>query len=146
MHKNKVWLAFLSFLGAIVLWFMILAARDVYTYLSLSAHTQALEMVWSVEQRASDKFVLAAKYLYAVDGLTLASEDSFATPFFLNPWSAEKALLEFSSKKWMVWYSPRNPLHTSLQKHFPWKSTISAGLLLAVLGYFFWLGRYVAKQ
>ena len=145
MHKNSAWLCFLAFIFVITFTYTGKTLIQSYHYLQLSSETEASATAWSIHKEADDEFIPLAKYTFQVrdnfyDGETLLIEETTN-----NPWAAEESLKPLAAKKHHVWYSPKDPAISSLQKKFPLKECIYAGILWAISIYFFWLGVYVAK-
>lgn len=146
MHKNIFWICFLSLITGAVGWFTLktLYLVSFYTLINTSAPVENIQ--WSVEQLKEDQFVLKAAYTFPLHGQIYAGETLFKNDIYWNPWTAEDSLKVYAQKEWTVWYSKLNPQYSSLQKNFPLKECISAGVLWILLIYFFCLGYYVAKR
>lgn len=146
MHKNFIWLCFLSLITGGVGWITIKALYLVYLYMSLNTEAPAENLQWSVEQLSEDQFVTKANYNFKVKDQPYSGETLFKGDVYWNPSAAEDALKVYAQKDWSVWYSSRNPRYSSLQKNFPFKECISALVLWILLLYFFGLGYYVATR
>lgn len=146
MHKNIVWLCFLSLITGAVGWITLKALYLIYLYQSLNASVPAENLQWSVNQLSEDHFVPKASYTFMIDHHSYKGETSFKNDLYWNPGSAEDGLKVYANKEWTVWYSTGNPDYSSLQKNFPFKESISAIVLLILMFYFFGLGYYVAKR
>ena len=128
------------------MWITIKAIYLAYLYSSLNASTSIQEIKWTVEQLHEDRFVLKADYTFTVKDQQFSGETLFTNDVFWNPWTAQDALKVYDQKDWTVWYSGGNPQYSSLQKNFPLKECISAGVLWILMLYFFGLGYYVATR
>lgn len=146
MHKNFVWLGFLSLITGAVGWFTLKTLYTIYLYTLLNVQVPAQDVTWSVEQLSSDQYVLKANYKYETKGEKQSGETLFKNDIFFNPWAAENSINVYASKDWVVWYSSYYPQYSSLQKNFPLKESISAIILWVIMFYFFGLGFYVAKR
>lgn len=146
MHKNFVWLCFLSLATGAVGWFTLKALYMVYLYISLNATAPVEDLKWGVEQLSADQFVMKADYTFIAKEKQYSGETLFKDDIYWNPWVAEDALKVYSQKDWTVWYSSGNPQYSSLQKKFPLRECISAGVLWILLFYFLGLGYYVATR
>lgn len=145
MHKNPIWLIFLASVGILVMWFSGALLYKLYNYSVLTASTQTVELQWSVKEISDESYILEARYSYVVKGEKKRGAASLYDMPYWNAWAAEKAIAEFSSKPWKVWYSPSNSDYSTLQKKFPLKECISTGVLWLLFIYFTWLGFYVAR-
>lgn len=146
MHKNHIWLAFLSTMFLIVVAFSLMTAYEVYRYFTLSQYVLAKNTEWSLKQIGEDRYVLHARYNYAVDKQEISREETLNVPTFRNPLAAKSILNDYGSKSWIVWFSPQNPQDASLQNDFPMKALIYAAILWALFLYFLWLGFYVHRK
>jgi Protein of unknown function (DUF3592) len=145
MHKNPVWLLFLGIISVIVLWYCGVALYRYYQYITLSEASKAANIEWSVKALSDEQYVVDAHYTFLVKGERYSGDTVFRDEVFLNAWAAEQELPKFSSQAWQVWYQPSNLNHSTLQKKFPLKECISAGVLLGLFLYFLWLGFYVTR-
>lgn len=145
MHKNPIWLAFLACLVLIVLWFTGTAIYKIYLFERFDAYAEAQNVKWTVKEKSDEEFLLDAHYNFLVNGGEIKGDSLLTEASFWNAWAAEQMVKEYTNKKWIVWYSSKNPHYSTLQKNFPLKECISMGVLWALLFYFLWLGYYVAK-
>ncbi len=132
---NKRWVSLLGIMVAACLWFGGLALFELVGYFRLPAHTKAQIETWEVEERSS-KFFLVATYFFEVKGEKYAGRCSLKEPAFLNRFSAEAELKRWESYRWSVWYNPKSPKISSLQKLFPYKRLTYALISFSLLGYF----------
>lgn len=146
MHKNFIWLCFLSLIMGAVGWFTLKTLYAVYLYMSLDAATPVESIKWQVDRLNEDRFAVKAEYMFRVKAQTYQGDTTFKNDIYWNPWTAEDALKVYSQKEWTVWYSSRDPHYSSLQKNFPLKESISAIILWVVFMYFLGLGYYVATR
>lgn len=146
MHKNYAWLCFLSLLTGAVGWIILKTFYLIYLFISLDASAPIANIRWEVKQLNEEKFVLKADYNFKVNDQTFSGETEFRNDIYWNPWAAQDALKVYEQKDWEVWYASHNPSYSSLQKNFPLKESVSSGILLVILLYFFGLGYYVATR
>ena len=146
MHKNYVWLCFLSLITGAVGWYILKTLYAIYLYTLLTAQAPIEQISWGVEQIKEDQYVIRANYTFIVKNKEFEGKTLFTNDIHLNPDSAEASIKVYSSENWPVWFSSRDPRNSSLQKNFPLKESVSAGILWAILLYFYGLGYYVAKR
>ena len=146
MHQNRFWLAFLTVLTLIVLWYCGVAIYRTYEYIRLTAQTNAEVYEWAPKEISGDVFAAHAYYTFDVKGTQYKGEDVLPSPLYRNTWAIEQEIPKLSKEKRIVWFDPTNPLHSSLQKRFPLKECVSAIVLLGLLLYFVGLGFYVARR
>lgn len=143
MNKNPALIAFITISFVVFLWFFSIAAYRTYGYYALSEETKPLNLNWFVEEISSDDFRVGAAYTY-LDGLS--GETLFSDRKFRNPSSADDELKVKASKNYVVHYDPQNIYHSSLQKTFPTKECVSAGVLFLLSLYFVGLGMYAQNK
>jgi len=146
MHKNIFWQAFLAILFCANIGYSGMALYHYYSYQRLTNQTFVISsMNWNVIQHAEDDFTLEAKYKFPIHEKTYEGTTAWPKEHYLNQWAAEERTKHTPSGKWKVWYDQSNPNHSSLEKQFPYKESISAAILWALFLYFLWLGYYVTK-
>jgi hypothetical protein len=145
MHKNLLWQAFLVVVLITTLVYSGIAAYRYFNYSRLTAFAQASTLKWNIQELTDEEFIIEGDYTFGVNNKTYRGKTSWPREPYRNDYAAEKAIEEFSSQNWKIWYDPSNPDHSSLQKKFPLKESISAAFLWALFLYFLWLGYYVNK-
>jgi hypothetical protein len=145
MHRNPIWLIFLAVIAAVAIGYSSFTLYKLYGYYTLTRETSPLSIQWTVKVLSDDEYAVNGAYAFLVEGKTIQGETLFKDETFMNPWAAEASVQKFSGKSWKVWYQPSNLHHSTLQKKFPLKECSSAGVLLALLLYFIWLGFYVTR-
>ena len=119
MHKNPVWLAFLTVISLVVLWYGSSALYKVYSFSRLSAETRPTSTEWNVKELADDQYIIKANYTFEVESKVYHGETLFKDKIFMNKWAAEQAGLSYGKKKWKVWFQPNAYSHSTLQKKVP---------------------------
>lgn len=145
MHKNFLWICFLSLITGAVGWFTLKTLYAVYLYALLTGETTPESIEWKINQLHEDQFILSADYHFNINQHKYLGQTSFKSDRYWNLWAAEDALKVYSQKEWPVWYAKSNPEISTLQKSFPLKECISVAILWILMFYFFGLGYYVAK-
>jgi len=145
MHKNQIWLAFLSTTALVVLWFTAVSGYELYTFFALNSKTLPVKMEWTVKGRSSDRFYLSVEYQYRVKDDIYTGESGFESTTYRNTIAADKALNEQKDKTFPVWYATGHPGTSTINKLFPLKSLFYTAILWGLLLYFVWLGFYVGK-
>ena len=146
MHKNPLWILFLFFLTIITLWFVGRAFYLMYEYSLLQKNVPSKTIEWTIEKMSEEQFVPEASYTYEVDGKNYQGKGLLIENIYRNRWAAQEATKQFPQKPWLIWYDPSQIDHSSLQKTFPTKECIYAGVLSGILFYFIGLGYYVTRQ
>ena len=146
MHKNGIWLALLTLVTFITLWFSWGAVRELLAYRKYSGATEATITDWSVVQLNEEAFGVRVAYTYRVDHHLYHGESLLTATKMRNPWAAEEAITQYEKQHWTAWYNPDNLGDATLTRVFPTKSLISALLLWLLTLYFFWLGGYVSRR
>lgn len=131
--------------GASFLWFGGKAIFELRDYYCLQKHTSATILQWKVEEKGGKSFI-ATRYSFELGERKYEGETRFKEPIFLNTLSAESEMKKWQSYTWAAWYDPDRPDHSSLQKLFPYKSSVYALIVLGVLGYFFLLNGRLSRE
>ncbi len=144
MSKNVFSFLFLIS-GIISLWIGGKFVYHLYEYFNLTQTEVAQVRNWSVEEIKSGKFALIADYSFEKKGTTYTKHFQFKNPIYTNPYIAEDHIAKWKKERWQVWYNPKNPSESSLQKIFPFKEGIHLLLCIGVLLYFSWLRFYIRR-
>ncbi|MBS0624046.1 MAG: DUF3592 domain-containing protein [Verrucomicrobia bacterium] len=145
MHQNKIWLFFLSLIVIAMIAFSFCATQQVMHYRHLSLQVPAHVMRWDVQEEKADLYTIMAEYFFEYQGRTYSGY-SKVTSSYKNPWSAQKALSGFQQRAWSVWVDPKHPMLSTLYKPFPYKSVLSASVLVGLVVYLAILGVVVGGQ
>jgi hypothetical protein len=146
MGKNPVWLALIGIAFAATLWYSSFAVFRLHDYYSLKETTSPYDLKWFVEELESEDFRVGATYSYTLNNANYRGETIFNDHSFRNPSSADDELQIKRAKDHSLFYDPQNFHHSSLQKKFPTKECISAGVLFLLFLYFLGLGIYTSKK
>lgn len=146
MHRNTVWLAFLAIFSLITLWYAGDAVYKIYSYDRLSMKTSPSTLDLEVVDNGSGRYYYVGNYSITVNDEVYKGREQLKQPIFRNRAAAVALMPEYRNDPWTVWYSPQNPLHSTLQKSYPFKELTYGLGLIALLCYFLWLGFKVADQ
>jgi hypothetical protein len=127
----------LTILGSVL--FLILgsiALASLYTHFTLSMRTEAVVDHWKVIRKSSSSFPFRGSYHFEFQGKIYQGSSVLPPPYHLNRPSAERAMGPLQKKKWFVWFDPRKPSVSSLEKAFPTKKIVYALVALGVTLYF----------
>ncbi|MBT3394084.1 MAG: DUF3592 domain-containing protein [Waddliaceae bacterium] len=145
MRKNFLWFCFLAAVFVAAMAFAGYSGYNVYRYNKTNRSCEAQSIVWGVEQRSSDSFVVVATYEYTIDDEEYSGKTTFKRKTYLNPWKAEEEYEAMAIQPWKVWYEAKKPENSTINKVFPLKVCIYSGILIALLVYFVLLGWYVRR-
>ena len=145
MRRNIIWIVLLLIVVTCALWFITKAGSEVYTYFQLKERAPVVINSWSVEEIKSDRFAVIAHYIFEYQGKTYEGSSSVGG-YYPNPWAAQEGKKQFALKKWSVWINPKDPHHSTLEKQFPLKKSLSALILIGLAMYFFILGVYLRSR
>jgi hypothetical protein len=146
MGKNPVWFSLIGVALAATLWYSGVACLKLQNFYSLSETTTAHDLTWFVEELSSEDFKVGATYSYTLNQTSYTGETIFNDYTFRNPSSADDELKIKQVKVYPVFYNPQNFNHSSLQKKFPTKECVSAGVLLLLFLYFLGLKAYTCRK
>ncbi|MEM7174947.1 MAG: hypothetical protein AAF443_03325 [Chlamydiota bacterium] len=119
---------------------------DLYRYFRLSAATSGEIQSWEVEEYQPGKFAICVNYQFQIRKRRYNQKFHFSKPVYRNPYIAEDHIKQWEKQDWKVWYDPRNPTVSSLQKLFPFKKGIHLILCMSVAVYFVWLKMYIKRH
>lgn len=142
MHQNLLWQALLGILFLCTLWYTASATYQYLSYTKLTSQKVPTTIQWSIEKKSEDKFILEAHYQFTTEEKSFSGTTNWQEEPYRNQWGAERAIKENLKKNWLIWYDKKNPQHSSLKKHFPFKEIISAVFLWILFLYFLWIGYY----
>lgn len=120
---------------AITLHFTIRLSVDAISYFSLQNEGKAQISQWEILP-IKDQFAIKAKFEFESQGKIYQGESILSPPFYLNETSALLSLKEKAKLSWNVWYNPKNPSFSALEKSFPWGLLIRAAICYGVIVYF----------
>jgi hypothetical protein len=140
MHKNPVWISFLTLVCLVTLYFTYNASKKIFEYQKLSHLREAHVVQWKINPTGADYELYMFFYL---DGEKTMREQVLLSPKFRNEWAAKKYLLELQKQpKHKVWTDAVGK-KIVFNRQFPWKQSIYAIVLVFITGYFLWLGAHV---
>ncbi|PIS02262.1 MAG: hypothetical protein COT85_06210 [Chlamydiae bacterium CG10_big_fil_rev_8_21_14_0_10_42_34] len=127
---------------AITLHFTIRFGTQFYEYSALQKNTIAKILQWEVLE-VNDRFALKASYEFATQGKSWKGDFTLSPPYYLNELSAIASLKSKAKESWTVWYNPKNPHFSALEKKFPLSYLVRSIICFGVLIYFFSLYKRV---
>jgi len=136
--KFKLLLAVSAITAAI---FLILAFHALWGYLRLEGRVVAHVHKWKVVEISPSQFALKASYTFNLGEKVYKGKTVFSKPYDLNRLSAEKRATAYSTKPWHVWFSPKAPHNSSLERNFPIKKCLYSLMALGICLYFSFLSR-----
>ncbi len=143
--RNSIWFIFLLAMASLFSWFAFRAVPALTHYFKLNRETEVAIVGWKVVQKAANRYVLSANFIFEFQGKEVHGESEIG-PLYPNPWAAEKGLERWRGEKYKAWYSSSAPEKAVLEKRFPFKIVFSAAILLGVFLYFFLLGKVVERK
>lgn len=146
MHRNPVWLIFLALFSLVVFWYAGDAVYKIYRYEQMTSKTYPSSIDLEVTDPGSSRYYYISTYTIDIDGKTYEASEQLREPIFRNKAAAEAFKDEYLNDSWTVWYAPKNPNQSTLQKSYPFKELMYALCLFGLLCYFLWLGFKVADQ
>ncbi len=146
MHKNKIWLFFLLLLTLGTLFSLGRASVSLIQYNKLALSTKPASIVWGVEEITEEHFAPLATYTFVYKGHTYQGQDQAKEHHARSAKGVEIELASLTKKPQRIYFDPKHPQVSALQKHFPVKESATSCLLLLLLLYFLGLGLYVGRQ
>lgn len=126
----------IGFTGFLMAGFLVSAAYDLWGYWRLEKKTMAHICRWKVIEKSSSQFAIRASYVFEHQGKEYRGRTTFSKPYHLNGESAKKQIKKYALYSWPVWYSPRNPHQSSIERKFPLKKCLYSLMVVGVFLYF----------
>ena len=101
-------------------------------YFQLSATAPVVLDQWNVKELKSGKFSINVNYQFEWKGQTIHGVYDFPKPIYQNPYIASEHISEWKEKSWTIWFNPKKPTVTSLQKKFPTNIFIFSAIFLSL--------------
>ena len=139
-----VWALLLGVSFGMVCWYGGQFLKQFYIYKTLSSEIPAQITAWGVDKVKEGKFVVYAKYSYRVNEQTFAGMTTFKKITFNNQLAAKEHLKNWKTESWTVYYHPKHPEISTLQRPFPLKLILHVLIGMGVSIYFLYLKRYLA--
>lgn len=146
MKNRQTWIAFVSCVALIVLWFSINSSYKVYQWATQTRTAKPLAVEWQVERQANDRYAITAHYTFLHKGEEFTGATLLQSKRYKNLQTANHFMEECSKNKCIVWYSAFQPNNSTIDRFFPLKSCIYTAIVWSILLYFIWLGYYVGKK
>lgn len=143
--KNFVWLSLLILIIAASMWFVVRSGIELNHYMRLSQTAPAQIESLSLLKEGEDNFAVVLDFSFDANHQKFFGKTALKKKY-PNQWAADKSLKDLQKQSWTVWYNPKNPNEATLEKIFPFKSSLSAIILLALFLYFLCLGLYVKMR
>lgn len=145
MPRNPVLSAILLLVALAALWFSGIAIYKQFRYYQLDATAPATVTNWTVNRISDEQYQIVAVYNFPFNNTPIDGQTAFV-PYLRNPYTAEQYIKENAQLHWNAWYNSGNPHDSTLQRKFPLKECLYAGVLWGIFIYFVWLGNYVQRQ
>jgi hypothetical protein len=145
MHKNILWRAFLLVVFAITLFYSGIALYRYYAYVSLSGQARPTAMEWNILKETDSQYIIETPYQFSVSNKTYTGKTVWEEKNYLNEYAAQEAIEDANGNTWVVYYNPRDPEKSSLERRLPVKEVAYAIFLWGLFLYFLWLGFYVGS-
>ncbi len=146
MHHNIWWRLFLCLVAVLTIGYSAHALYKYYVYTALSSVVQADQLDWHIDQRGESEFLIEATYHYHVKEVVYTGKSAWEGRKLLNLYAAQQAIEDAKEELWDVWYSPKDPSWSSLQRDFPLKEIFSSFLLWGITLYFIWIGFRIGNR
>ncbi len=119
---------------------------DLYHYYRLNQIVPVEHIETSVQQTATNCFMVTIDYQYVISGKTYSRHQEIKKKMLKNIWIAKQFAQDMVSKDQKVWYNLTEPHLGSVDKAFPVKRLFYTLLLLGLFIYFSTLVNYLFKR
>ena len=135
--SKKVFAVLFIFACGVTLWVGGHFFYRLHEYFVLSASKPVSIKQWEVEEVRNSRVVLFATYQFVFKEKTYQNRYRFPM-VYPNEFLATDYQKKGENEKWRVYFNPRNPHVSALQKTFPFKQGVYLFLSLSILLYFVW--------
>ena len=144
MSPKRIQLFFVLGVSCMALHFTVMFGFEMANFLRLKNRANAQITQWEIVS-VKDRFALKAEYEFNAQEKSCQSSFTLNPPYFLNEMAALGALKELAKNDWGVWYHPKTPQQSALQKSFPTGLLFRTLICYGVLIYFFYLTKKVVR-
>jgi hypothetical protein len=109
-----------------------------YRNAAMTGSVKAENVEWSTRQINDEEWRPVAHFRYLVGGRQYENTEIFQGRKGRNPYAVESDFPYLKEEYQTVWYAPRDPQNSTLEKFFPTKRAIYAAVLFALLFYSVW--------
>ncbi len=145
MSGKRVQLFLSLSVSVIALYFALRFGVDFLHFSSLKSRACAQISQWEIVN-IKGLYGLKAEYSFQFQEKTWRGSSVLNPPYHLNDMAALLALKDRAKESWAVWYNPRNPSSSSLEKAFPYGLLFRALISTGVLIYSFVLRRRLLRS
>ena len=139
MQKNTPFLIFLLFVFSITLWYGAKSIFSLKNYYDYSNQVPAKIVSAQIREIKKDRFGFFAFFAYEVKEKSYLGKSLLT--IYPNNLAAERRMNMLNKdEKILIWYQPSSPEHSIIEKSFPYKSVITAVLLVGLCVYLLILG------
>jgi hypothetical protein len=135
MTQRRTSLLFFLGICAISLYFAGNLSIALYQYFSLKMEAKAQILEWETLPK-KDRVAIKTRYQFKYQDKIIRGEFTFP-PRYLNEYAALEAIQIKAKEEQTVWFNPRHPKSSALQKNFPTSLTFKTIICIAVIIYFF---------
>jgi hypothetical protein len=146
MQRQKIFFMFLILFSAVsAAFFTVQTGLAVYDFLTIREKTSGLALRWEIKE-VKGKFPLTCYYSFEANGSIWQGHAVLPKPWHLNEMSATAGLREKAKEDLLVWFDPKRPEKSTLERKFPSGLLSRAALSLSVLIYFIVFGRFTLSM
>ena len=138
--NRKLWVFLIVVSTTALVYFAIPALSDLLRFFSLKSQVQADTINFKVVETQNSVFQIEANYSYTINNQLFSHKEVLTSPAYDNPYQVKKSLLETDHESWKVYFNPKNPSQSSLQREISKKKLIDFSLSLGIFLYFLFLG------
>ncbi len=145
MNRNSYWFSYILLMLIVVLSYTGFTFFKIYEYSRLTQEVTPHSIHWAINKIAEDDYTLESVYGFLWNNKNYNGNTSEGI-HYLNAWASQEALERINQKTFTVWFDPHEPSFSTLDRSFPLKYAIYAGLLWLLFIYFIWLGYSIKKN
>jgi hypothetical protein len=143
--NRQIWIWSLLFLFGVTIYYDTTAYRAVTEYNSYTKESPGVVTEYRVVNPFTDYYYLEVAYFYEYSGQKYRNQQRLEGMLFRNRFSAEEEGKKYVDQVVAVWVNEEAPATGMIERIFPLREAVYAGLLSVLTLYWFGLGLYIAK-
>ena len=136
IYRKKLLLPILLSLASLAsLYFSFVSLSSLFDFFHLKSQAPATIVKWEIKERQG-KFPIYAHYFFETEGKVWTGVTVLSKPWHLNELAASQNIQKLAKQNFNVWFYPKNPKKSSLEKTFPTNLLIRTGICYSTIIYF----------
>ncbi|MBI5273810.1 MAG: hypothetical protein HY860_02010 [Chlamydiales bacterium] len=136
---DTAWVCLFGITLIVFFWFCGKVLLGAFDYIQFSEPVILKTVHWKVVETSPSRYQIEAAYSFNFNQKQYESRFLFKDRDYGNAYLAEEAIKIWQQRPPAIWINKQNPSLSMMNREFPFRDLIRAGLALAVFCYFIWL-------